>query len=404
MATIEWQISNFGKTTVFGSGHFILEKFTKREKTARGIKIVIDDKDWKDLMERERKIMLEKVNRITFGNRNMLPAAIRAQIETEERAKNLDFIEFAEKWVEDAKKRIRGWRNYQSAVNSFKEFIKRDTFDVQEMDSKVMFSFEKFLAKSPYNQNKYRKEIAKIYEDMRTEYNNYDRDDIVIPDRLQNWKKTKKKIEIPPTDKGKRTLTADNMRQIANAKFEAFEIESQKVMVEAREVFLLSFCLMAINMRDLWLLSPDCLEDGRLIYNRAKTKVHNEVVVPRQIQAIFDKYRDKKNKYLFDFRQRSDSEEDGGYGQKINRGLKLLAKKLGIKPFTFYATRQTLATISGKELRVSTDTIEKMLSHQDPHKVLRAHYTDVVYDDSNEANEKLMSYLFGNEEIKTFDY
>lgn len=401
---IEWFISNTGYKSgaLFGSGHFIPKDFTKKDR--KGITIIAD-KGYQNFMEEEQKKMVEKVNRITVGNRNMSPLAIKAQLLAEEKARNLDFLEFCDNWIINVKKKLRGWGNYQSAVNAFRTFVQSEKFDVQEIDSKLMRKFEDFLSPSPYKQNRIREEIARLYEEMRTEYNDYDRDFIVIPDRLQNWRRTKKKINVPLPDKRERTLTVDNIRQIANAEFEQFEMESQKIMLEAREVFLLSFCLMGINLQDLWTMPASCLDkgSGTIIYNRSKTGVHSEVVVPNQIKGIFEKYMDKKGKYLFDFCYRSTFKENTCYRQRINKGLKMLANKLCTKQFTFYAARHTIANIA-RQQKISKETVDTMLQHTSPYKTLNDHYAEETYAEINEANEKIMNFVFGDNVIKTFEY
>lgn len=407
---VEWKLYNEHDTRWWNTGQYIPKEYVEFRK--KGLKqkgmerhFKITDSGLKEFWDKQERDMCERVNRIVAGNRHMSAASIVDRLKSEEQMQNLDFLEFCDNWIAKAKKRLRGWGNYQSAVKAFRAFVNTDKFDVQEINSKLMFKFEEFLSPSPYKQNRYREEIARIYEDMRTEYNNDDEDD-VIPDRLKKWRRTKKKINVPLPDKRKKTLTADNIRQIANVKFEQYEFDCQKTMIESREVFLLSFCLMGINLQDLWTMHASCYErsSGTIFLNRAKTGVHTEIVVPRQIKKIFEKYRDKKGKMLFDFFYRSESEENYSYRRSINDGLKELANKIGIKPFTFGAGRQTLADIARRQLKISKLTVNAMLQHTTSYKVLDNHYVDDIYTEINEANEKLMQFLFGDEEIKTYKF
>lgn len=400
---VEWRYTNDSKSAYRSSGIYV----NKEEVDFKNRRNPIRNKRLTNIFDEQLKEKRLKVAQIAHGhNRHISPGALAEQIEASEKSKNLDFFDyFYNTWVKEKEGELRSLYLYVSCVNRFRRFIEETTKSkrllVLNFDSKVMFAFEKTLADTHKVKVSYRQYIARIYEDMRTAYNNYDENIIVIPDKLQDWRKRKKKIKADMPDKDKRTLTTDDIRRIANMTFDEYDLQKRKPMVEARDVFLLSFCLMGINSRDLWLITD--YVDGKIIYRRAKTGVKSEVKIPKQLTALFEQYRDKKGKFVFNFYERTKTQ--AAYFQRISRGLEMLAKELGIERFTFYSARHTMATIAVNELHIDPFIVDKMLAHSEEKlKVLMNHYVQDDFKTPNETNEQLMNYVFGDSIIKTYDY
>lgn len=111
----------------------------------------------------------------------------------------------------------------------------------------------------------------------------------------------------------------------------------------AKDCFIMSFCLMGMNSVDLYNATE--YNDGRIIYNRTKTKERRldqarmEVVVPCVILPLIEKYRDKTGKRLFNFYMYYSDERS--FNRAINIGLKEIGAELGIDDLEFYAARHS---------------------------------------------------------------
>jgi len=127
----------------------------------------------------------------------------------------------------------------------------------------------------------------------------------------------------------------------------------------ARDMYMLSFYLLGINMRDLMFLNR--VDEGRIYYIRSKGKKDYSIKVHPEAQAIIDRYPGKKlllntmDKYS-DYRSAV---------KRINKKLKEIAGEdfCNInKPLSTYYARHTWATIASS-LGVSKDIIAYGLGH-----------------------------------------
>jgi len=72
-----------------------------------------------------------------------------------------------------------------------------------------------------------------------------------------------------------------------------------------RDVFMLSFYLMGINIIDLFTVEK--IQDGRLVYNRTKTETNKKdrgsfsVKIPDEAFDLLDWYKDPSKKRVFNF-------------------------------------------------------------------------------------------------------
>ena len=122
----------------------------------------------------------------------------------------------------------------------------------------------------------------------------------------------------------------------------------------AKDCFILSFCLMGINSVDLY--NATDLIGNRLVYNRTKTKDRRldkakmEVIVPKMVLPIIEKYRDRTGQRLFNFYQYYCDHK--GLNKAINKGLKEIGEQLKIDDLEFYAARHSWATIALNKCRI----------------------------------------------------
>lgn len=119
----------------------------------------------------------------------------------------------------------------------------------------------------------------------------------------------------------------------------------------ARDMFMLSFYLIGINLADMYPASP--AEDGRLCYRRAKTRRLYDIKVEPEAEALIAKYAGDGR--LVDMSSR--------YCSARNAQSVINAKLRGLMPgLSWYWARHTWATLAAS-IDIPMDTISLALGH-----------------------------------------
>lgn len=107
-----------------------------------------------------------------------------------------------------------------------------------------------------------------------------------------------------------------------------------------------------------------------------------------------EKYRGKER--VFNFHERFVDMAE--LNRSINIGLREVGKELGIEKLQFYDARHSLATIAANEAGIDRWTVNLMLNHTDQYMRVTELYIKRDLSPVNEANYKLMEYVFGKVE------
>lgn len=155
---------------------------------------------------------------------------------------------------------------------------------------------------------------------------------------------------------------------------------------------------MGMNSADLYNATEF---DGKYItYHRTKTKDrrHDQAKMIVEIHPIIkdlvNKYRGKDR--VFNFYERFSSMAD--LNRAINIGLKEISKELGFENLQFYAARHSMATIAINKVGISKYLVNDMLNHVDASMKITELYIQKDFAPINEANFKLLDYMFGKNE------
>ncbi len=194
-------------------------------------------------------------------------------------------------------------------------------------------------------------------------------------------------LEVTPQ---KRALSEEGLQKILE-----YNPESAKEDL-AKDVFLFSFYMQGISFTDICRLKYENMVDGRIIYNRVKTKnkARISVFINKPIQDIIDKYSGRESSYILPILENYHQTEQQFVNRihkklaKVNVGLQQIARKVGIVgQITTYTARHTYATLL-KRKGVSTAVISQALGHT-------SEQTTQIYLDSfenkkvDEANDLL---------------
>ena len=198
-------------------------------------------------------------------------------------------------------------------------------------------------------------------------------------------------FKIKQEETRKRAFTAEQLAWILNLlPLPGYE--------EARDIFMLSFYLIGINLADLLAAKKTSVKNGYLNYRRAKTGRLYSVKIEPEAADLIRKYAGKS--HLVNGLERYATENS--YLSKINKRLKYLGcprgkrgKILGEGQFpdlSTYWARHTWATIA-YEIGVPVDIIGQALGHSD-----KSHSVTFIYirEDQgkvDEANRRVIDYV-----------
>lgn len=200
-----------------------------------------------------------------------------------------------------------------------------------------------------------------------------------------------RRFKIRPEATRKRAMTVEQLRSLA-----VYPVEDYQEFY--RDMFVLMFCLIGINVVDLYSLGG--IVDGRVEYRRAKTHRLYSIKVEPEAQAIIDKYHGTKNLLCIADRWTTHSQ----FGKQMNKALKRMGEmqrvgRGGKKVFepivpglTTYWARHTWATIAAS-LDIPKETIAHALGHGND--TVTDIYIDFDKKKVDEANRKVLDFVFG---------
>lgn len=175
---------------------------------------------------------------------------------------------------------------------------------------------------------------------------------------------------------------------------------------EYRDMFLLIFLLMGINLVDLASLTHDNIREGRLEYRRSKTGRLYSIKIEPEIEALLKKYKGKD--HLLAFADRYANHKD--FGKRMNDALKRIGEwetrpmkdrhrgvsamvMMPIEPdLSAYWARHTWGTYAA-ELDIPYDTISEALGHEHTGSDTTLIYIKFRKDKIDQANRRVIDYL-----------
>ena len=327
----------------------------------------------------------------------------------DEAEKPIDFIAFSKNWIATAS--IKSKDTYTTGLNAFIRFIGNDELDIKKITVDLLEQYRDYIIKVreqrvkkledagqriPSNRclSLYLMILRHLYSEAQRFYNKPDKGLMRIPHtpfeyfKIPKQEATRKRAIQPEQIKAIWSMPYQNLRKGAKSTCR-FDL--------AKDCFILSFCLMGINSVDLY--NATDLRGDRLVYNRTKTKdrrldkAQMEVIVPKMVLPIIEKYRDRTGQRLFNFHQYY--RDHKGFNKAINKGLKEIGELLHIDDFEYYAARHSWATIALNKVGIDKYTVHAALNHVDASMRVTDIYIERDFVNENKANDKVVKYVFG---------
>ena len=310
---------------------------------------------------------------------------------------HLDFFEYAQRII---RTKSQGTQiTYRTAVNAFRRFVKRDSFDVSEFNVTLLKDFEQFINNEPkqiggsnaihmkkkgVSSSRYIGKLHYIYQCARDEYNDEDAGVMNIPrDPF-----ARVKLEYAPSI-ARISKDPEFIQKVIS--FSGKCTESQR---RALDIYIISFALMGMNAADL--LDAPPAKDGIITYNRVKTKnrradnAEHKVRIEPCIRQLIDKYSDPSGKKMFCFSKYF--KNSMALSSSLRSRLAAWAKKNGEEPFTLYSARHSWATIArSSRCGIGKDVVNECLCHIDPQMKIADVYIEKDWTVLWNANAKVLS-------------
>jgi integrase/recombinase XerD len=172
----------------------------------------------------------------------------------------------------------------------------------------------------------------------------------------------------------KSTFSPRALSEVDLDKVKAFPFEDQPALGDTVRLFLFSYYARGMNFRDMALLKPANLVEGRLKYTRMKTKAKGKAaifdleILP-QMAEVMHHFHDAESPWIFPILRSHHTDENAIWSRTkdalrlANRHLKLVAGMLDINgDFTFYVARHSYA-MNRKRSGISIGKLSESMGH-----------------------------------------
>lgn len=308
---------------------------------------------------------------------------------------DLDFLAYGKSYVERLKQEGKSGtaNSYQFALNNLTRFIGRETLSVNEITTSFLRAWVEWMPKNPTNSTRgfssqgvglAFSKIRALHNRAKKEFNDEEIGRVLIPYSPFS------KVELP-------TIVATDKRAITLQELSAISSlpDVGSAMSVCRDIFLLSFGLMGMNAVDLY--NAERYEDGRIIYERTKTKTRRadraliSVKVEPELMPLFEKYRDESGNRVFRFYKMWSS--DRVMTTMLSRGIRQIKEFLKLDRLVFYSARHTWATIAVNEAGVDKYAVHSALNHVDPMMKVTDMYIKKSWAVNDAANRAVLDYV-----------
>lgn len=359
-------IHHKGQRKYLDTNHYVVKKqLTKDYKVKDPF---IADKV-EQLLRDYRKVISDLDERLDYFTAESLRDYLRDKDE------DVDFIKFCDQHIERLRKEKRTGtaNNHRKIRNSLVDYFNRSSVSIKEINSNMLMAYERYLRseRTMKRINQLGNEITTtekglsdsgLYNqmrDLRTLFNvardHYNNEDLGIY-RIKHYPFKKYKLGSPPLTK-KRNNTLEQVLTIRDC------VTKPRSRAElAKELYMLSFYLCGINAVDLHQITERDIRNGRLDYNRSKTKGKRKDHAFISIRIV-DEAKPLMEKYLGKLRNRYSSTDRLNWA--LCKGMEQLRKLTGIPELTLYWARHTFATTARNDCRMSKDDVALALNHVD---------------------------------------
>lgn len=334
-----------------------------------------------DECQKEIKKYRDKLNEFGFLQKDFSIERVMS-ILLKEDVKKISFKNF----LNEHRNEISCPENVDVALKSFLNYINKDDVFFDEIKFIDVDGWLKSIHTSPTTKKNYTCNIRRVFNLAKRMYN--DEDNGIVPIPNNPFAKLKHETIAEPA---KRAISSEQLKAFMNIECD----HKQKTV--AKDLFMLSFYLVGMNLIDIYNVKKSCYNDGRITYERSKTKDRRadrsliSIRIEPEVQPIIDKYiNNGEGENLFSFFKLYTFRS---IGTITNTNLHLLGKSIGVPNLQFYAARHTWATIAVNEAGVDKYTVHLSLNHVDDKTAITDIYIKKDWSLIDIANRKVIDYI-----------
>lgn len=285
-----------------------------------------------------------------------------------QKEENYNLITYFDHWIKikEEEKKFSTASQYFSARNALVEYRgKGKDIHFSDVDSKFLHGFERWLRANRQCRDT---SISVYMRAIRTIFNRAIKEDKIISSELYPFHDYK--ISKLKTETQKRAIPKEKVKEI-----ERLEFEEGTWHRLAQDIFLFIYYTRGMNFVDIAHLTERNIVNGRIVYQRKKTKKIFNIGLHPKAGAILNHYRQNKkheSPFIFPvFDEFVHQTEKQKYHRrktllrKVNHYIAEIAEMVGIDNFkvTTYVGRHTYATTL-KNAGISVAVISEALGHE----------------------------------------
>ncbi|MEG2066362.1 MAG: phage integrase SAM-like domain-containing protein [Tannerellaceae bacterium] len=335
------------------------------------------------------KLGSERISRMScIEVREQITAAMEPEYEF------IDFVSYSNGIIEKTEKTgTAEW--YQTAINALCWFYERRKIDIRDITAQRLNDFKEKLSTSgqsgkplsPGAISNYLRAIRSLLNKAKQYYNNEDYDIIRIPNDPFA------KVKVPKYRRARKNLSIRDIIRIRDGNF----LTGRANM--ARDVFMIMFYMMGININDLYNLKSTVR--GRIEYERSKTTTEDNtdrfplsIRIEPELDLLIKRYSDIA--FLSYFRRQYSNSNN--FMRAVNVGLKEISDELnlGVKVTTNWA-RHSWASAARNKANVPKADIDFCLGHVNNDYKMADIYIDIDYSIFDKSNRAVLDLIKNNQ-------
>ncbi|MFA6246443.1 MAG: phage integrase SAM-like domain-containing protein [Mucilaginibacter sp.] len=286
----------------------------------------------------------------------------------------INFLGFCQIHIDQLKAngQVKSAANYNTLRNHLVDFFESDRFQISDISVPVIKAFVRFLSSKrkvirtnqfgrPYEFEAKGAAASSISNYLRdfsgfftAAIHYYNKPALGYTPISYNPFLELRSVDRPETKK--RNIDVEQIIKIRDCRPE----ESSRAEL-ARDMFMLSFYLCGINAVDIYQGSYT-INDGRLEYNRSKTKGKRKdhafisINIPAEAMPLILKYNGKLSKRYATITN---------FNKALSKGMKVICGLTGLSEVTFYWARHSFGNLARNKCRKSKDDVALALNHVD---------------------------------------
>lgn len=301
---------------------------------------------------------------------------------------SIDFVAFCNEVINKATPyKTAEW--YEQSLGAYIWFVGKDKIDPREITRhKITEWIAEMRKKGRSGRSLTNGAIASYVCGMRAlfnlckrKYNNHDLDIIRISNNPFD-------ISIPKYKKRRKSVSLEVVKKIRDSKTDLKRAEM------ARDVFMMMFYLMGINIGDLYRLEPPV--GGRLNYERSKMDRDDNphalllsIKIEPELKILLDKYSGRS--FLSEIKNRYANPTN--FMKAVNKGLACICDSLNMQRITSNFARHSWASIARNKAGVAKADVDFCLGHVSNDFKMADIYIEIDYSICDNANRKVMDLL-----------